>query len=93
MACSDPHDPPRDRAVPLTDLPPGSSAVIERVDPGLPSGQRLLDLGFVPATRVRVLRRAPLGDPVAYEVRGTQLCLRMSEARHIWVRVLAKASE
>ncbi len=51
-----------------------------------PAGQRLLDLGFVPETRIRVVRRAPLGDPVLYDLRGTRLCLRRSEAAIIRVR-------
>jgi Fe2+ transport system protein FeoA len=76
------------RAVPLSRLDPGRRAIIARVDPDRALGRRLLDLGFVPGSQVRVVRRAPLGDPVAYEVRGTQLCLRGEDARHIWVRAL-----
>ena len=82
-------DVPLERAVPLTQLPPGRRGIIARVDPDRAIGRRLLDLGFVPSSEVRVVRRAPLGDPIAYEVRGTQLCLRSEEARHIWVRMLA----
>jgi Fe2+ transport system protein FeoA len=33
-----------------------------------------------------VLRRAPLGDPVEYELRGYRLCLRRTEAMRIRVR-------
>jgi Fe2+ transport system protein FeoA len=33
-----------------------------------------------------VLRRAPMGDPVSYELRGTRICLRRTEA----VRILVK---
>ena len=66
---------------------------MEHVDPGSPVSRRLLDLGFVPGTRVRVLRRAPLGDPTVYELRGTQLCLRRSEAARVWVRPLAARAE
>jgi ferrous iron transport protein A len=62
--------------------------VVEHVEPGSPVSRRLLDLGFVPGTRVRVLRRAPLGDPTVYELRGTQLCLRRSEAVRVLVRPL-----
>jgi Fe2+ transport system protein FeoA len=46
---------------------------------------RLRALGFVPGTRVEVLRRAPLGDPVEYGLRGTRVSLRRSEARHVQV--------
>jgi ferrous iron transport protein A len=31
------------------------------------------------------VRRAPLGDPVVYELRGYHLCLRRSEATRIRV--------
>ena len=70
----------------LADLQPGSDAWVEAVDGDTSIGRRLLDLGFVPGTAVRVLRRAPLGDPVEYELRGYRLCLRRSEARRIRVQ-------
>jgi ferrous iron transport protein A len=69
----------------LADLPPGSVARVAAVDVRSPIGRRLLDLGFVPGTEVRVVRRAPLGDPVEYELRGYRVCLRRSEARQIEV--------
>jgi ferrous iron transport protein A len=72
----------------LAALRPGVRAVIEHVAAGGPIGQRLLDLGFLPGTEVRLVRRAPLGDPAVYELRGTQLCLRASEARRIRIRTL-----
>jgi Fe2+ transport system protein FeoA len=77
--------------VPLSSLRPGVEAEVVSVDPALALGRRLLDLGFVPGTRVRVLRAAPLGDPTAYELRGTQLCLRRGEAAQILVRTAAPA--
>ena len=51
------------------------------------SSTRLEALGFLPATEVRCRRRAPLGDPRVYELRGTQLCLRRSEAARIKVEL------
>ena len=73
--------------VPLSDLPVGGRAVVValRAPPALAA--RLTALGFLPATEVRCRRRAPLGDPRVYELRGTQLCLRRSEARNIWVEL------
>jgi ferrous iron transport protein A len=73
-------------AVSLAELAPGSVAVVESVDDSGPIGRRLLDLGFLPRTLVRVLRRAPLGDPVVFELRGTMLCLRRSEASRVRVQ-------
>ena len=51
----------------------------------------LAALGFVRGTHVRVLRRAPFGDPVEYGLRGTRVSLRRSEAAHIRVRPMAAA--
>ena len=66
--------------------------MVDSVDDASPVSRRLEDLGFVPGTRVRALRRAPLGDPTLYEVRGTQLCLRRSEALRVRVRLLPAGS-
>lgn len=32
--------------------------------------QRLLDMGFIEGTRVKVIRNAPLMDPIDIEIRG-----------------------
>lgn len=72
--------------VPLASLPVGARGVIVAVRAGDAVGQRLLDLGLLPGTPLEVRRRAPLGDPSVYELRGTQLCLRRSEAERVRVR-------
>lgn len=72
--------------IPLAHLAPGAEGVIEHVDGDAAIAGRLQDLGFVPGTLIRVLRRSPLGDPVEYELRGYRLCLRQSEAKLVRVR-------
>lgn len=47
--------------------------------------RRLMDMGLVKGVPVEVLHTAPMGDPVAYRVRGYQLALRKSEAKLIQV--------
>lgn len=42
--------------------------------------QRLLDLGFVPEAEIKVIRRAPLGDPIECRVANYKVALRKSEA-------------
>jgi Fe2+ transport system protein FeoA len=88
----DPLAPSLAPPVPLARLRVGSLAVVDGVESGSPVSRRLLDLGFVPGTPVRVLRRAPLGDPTLYEVRGTRLCLRRTEAERVRVRPLPAGS-
>jgi len=75
----------------LSSLEPGQKAVIESVDIDSAVGNRLLDLGFIKGTPVRVVRRAPLRDPVEYEVRGTRICLRRTESKLIRVRQVTKS--
>ncbi len=72
-------------SVSLARLAPGQCAEVKAVDGSSPIGRRLLELGFRPGTRLRVIRRAPLGDPTTYELRGSRFCLRRSEAERISV--------
>ncbi len=48
--------------------------------------RRLLDLGFVPGTRISIVRRSPLGDPTAYRVRGATIALRSVDAQQVLVK-------
>jgi len=42
--------------------------------------QKLLSMGLVPGTEVKIARVAPLGDPIELAVRGYALSLRRDEA-------------
>ncbi len=47
--------------------------------------RRLMEMGVVPGAPVRVIKAAPLGDPLEVRVRNYHLALRRSEARTITV--------
>jgi ferrous iron transport protein A len=47
--------------------------------------RRIMELGLVPGTVARVLRVAPLGDPIEIESRGSNLSIRRKEANNILV--------
>lgn len=72
----------------LEQLGDRDSALITGYDASMPKHrrERLEDLGFLPETHVTRERAAPLGDPIAFRVRGARLCLRRDEARLIKVR-------
>jgi Fe2+ transport system protein FeoA len=72
--------------VTLDTLVPGETGIVEGLEGDGPVDQRLRDLGLVPGTTVRTLRRAPLGDPTEYELRGYRLCLRRTEGERVRVR-------
>lgn len=45
--------------------------------------RRLLDLGFVHGAIVEVIRKSPLGDPIAFRVSQTMIALRKEESSKI----------
>ena len=68
-------------------LPLGRDAVITSVGGEGALRCRLLDMGLIPKTTVRVEKIAPLGDPIELRVRGYSLSLRKEDARNIQVEV------
>lgn len=71
----------------LDTLPVGHEAVITTVGGEGSLRCRLLDMGLIPKTWVRVEKIAPLGDPMELRVRGYALSLRKEDAREIQVEV------
>ncbi len=67
----------------LGDCRPGQQAKIRCHHAEGAIRQRLLDLGFVPGTRIDMIRNAPLGDPIQCKVSGYNVTLRRSEAELI----------
>ena len=47
--------------------------------------RRLLEMGFCNGASVEVVRRAPLGDPIEFRLRGYHLSLRDEHARHVQI--------
>jgi DtxR family Mn-dependent transcriptional regulator len=71
----------------LDELARGEGARVVGISPacrGL-ERRRLLDMGLLPGTEVRVEMVSPTGDPVAYQVRGATVALRRQQAGHIQV--------
>lgn len=48
---------------------------------------RLLDMGIIPNTKIKLTKKAPLGDPIQIEVRGYSLSIRKEIAQKIKVEV------
>ena len=48
--------------------------------------RRLMEMGLLPGTRVRIVRFAPLGDPIELRLRDYSLSVRRAEAAGIRVR-------
>jgi len=69
----------------LDALRPGERARVVRVGGAPEVRRRLLEMGFVSGTPVRVVRLAPFGDPMQIELHGYHISLRRSEARTVLV--------
>lgn len=45
--------------------------------------RRMMDLGILPGTEISVEMVSPMGDPTAYNVRGSMIALRKVQAKDI----------
>jgi ferrous iron transport protein A len=48
---------------------------------------RLLEMGVIPGTTVTLVGKAPLGDPLEFELRGYRLSLRKTEAERVAIKL------
>ncbi len=80
-------------AVRLSDLEDHGVAQVVTLLPSCAGSERsrLLDLGFVPGSRIQRVLNSPLHGPVAYEVRGTLIALRRSQADHVLIKRIEEA--
>jgi len=70
----------------LLDLSRGDDAILERIDLPGEDARRLMELGFLPGTRVTAGMSAPGGDPRVFQVDGSEIALRRETARRLHVR-------
>jgi ferrous iron transport protein A len=69
----------------LSGLSTGCSGRVLSVSGDVETRRRLLEMGFCNGVMVESVRRAPLGDPVEFSLRGYRLCLRLEQASCITV--------
>jgi ferrous iron transport protein A len=76
----------------LNSIPKGTTVLVKRI---LASDLKvkLLEMGFSEGKELRVLYRAPLGDPMAIDVGGYTLSLRNDEAAQVEVETIETLSE
>lgn len=72
-------------AVSLDALEAGRHARVTAVRGSGAVARRLMEMGVVPGAPVRVIKSAPLGDPLEVRVRNYHLALRRNEAQTVSV--------
>ena len=69
----------------LIDLRRGEAATLDRIELPGDDARRLMELGFLPGTRITAGRSAPGGDPRVFQVDGSEIALRRETARFLKV--------
>lgn len=67
----------------LSKLKPGESAIIKEINLQGKLKYRLLELGVVENTKIKLIKYAPLGDPIQISIRGYNLAIRKETAKKI----------
>lgn len=75
----------------LSDLELGHNAKIIKVNGSGAVRRRMIDMGIVPGMEIRMVRYAPLGDPIEIKLKGCHLSLRKEEAETVLVEEIGGA--
>lgn len=71
----------------LKDVPIGGKAKVIKLYGEGPIKRRIMDMGITKGVKIRVIKTAPLGDPIEITVRGYELSLRKEDAEKIEVEI------
>lgn len=69
----------------LDTLKPGDEAVVRQLQGEPDVAERLMEMGLIVGTPLKVVKFAPLGDPLEIVMRGYHLTLRRAEAAGVVV--------
>ena len=67
----------------LRDLKVGQSARIKAVGGEGELRQHFLDMGVIPGAELTLVKLAPMGDPMEFQIHGYELTLRLADAEQI----------
>ncbi len=67
----------------LKDLSVGESAVITKTGGEGSLRQHFLDMGVIPGAEITLVKFAPMGDPIEFQIQGYELTLRLADAEKI----------
>ena len=67
----------------LRDLKIGESAYVDSVGGEGALRQHFLDMGIIPGAKIKIVKFAPMGDPVEVRIHGYELTLRLEDAGKI----------
>ena len=77
----------------LRELEIGKSAMIRSVGGEGALRQHLLDMGVIPGFKVKIVKYAPMGDPVEIKIHGYELTLRLADTENIEISPIEDSVE
>ena len=67
----------------LNEIPVGGVCTVTKLNGTGKLRRRIMDMGITKGVEIKVVKIAPLGDPMELNVRGYELSIRKSEAESI----------
>ncbi|MEE1304834.1 MAG: ferrous iron transport protein B [Agathobacter sp.] len=77
----------------LKELKVGESARIDTVGGEGALRQHFLDMGVIPGAKVKLVKLAPMGDPMELRIHGYELTLRLDDAEKIGITRIEQSEE
>src|SRR5205814_3376711 len=71
----------------LMDLRKGDAAILDHIELPANDARRLMELGFLPGSRITAGFSAPGGDPRVFQVDGSEIALRRETAKRLSIRL------
>jgi ferrous iron transport protein A len=67
----------------LKELKVGQEGTVVSIGEKGPLRRRIMEMGITPGANIKVIKVAPMGDPIEVNIRGYELSLRKDEANQI----------
>lgn len=77
----------------LREVKIGNKAIVTKINGSGPIKRRIMDMGITKKVEVKVVKVAPLGDPIEVTVRGYQLSIRKDDAAMVEVEEIEEVEE
>lgn len=71
----------------LDKLPINKVGIVKKINTNNNIKRRLMDLGLIANSNIKKVLVSPLGDPAAYQIRGSIIALRKKDTENIIVEI------
>lgn len=76
---------PVSQSISMNKLRPGEWGTVRTIRLKGAMRRRMQDIGLIPGTPIRCVGISPLGDPIAYRIRGAVIAIRGDDCREIYL--------